>query len=96
MTLRFLDRTLQHVSARGMESGLDARALWAGAPRAERNRRGVFALVAVGLTLLALALRLYRIDQESIWHDEAYTLLMARMPLDRLSVFSGSPEHRRR
>lgn len=93
MTLRFLDRTLQHVSARGMESGLDARALWAGAPRAERNRRGVFALVAVGLTLLALALRLYRIDQESIWHDEAYTLLMARMPLDRLIAFSGSHEH---
>jgi mannosyltransferase len=60
-------------------------------PGAQSER--LYLALAVALTLLGLGLRLYRIDYQSLWHDEAYTLLMARFPIEKLIVFTGSHEH---
>ena len=48
---------------------------------------------ALGVTLVALALRLYQIGNESLWLDEGYTLLFSRLRLDRLIVIGGAHEH---
>lgn len=48
---------------------------------------------AAGLALVALALRLYQIGNESLWLDEAYTLLFSGLPLDRLFTVGGAHEH---
>ncbi|MBV9281084.1 MAG: glycosyltransferase family 39 protein [Chloroflexi bacterium] len=48
---------------------------------------------ALGLTALALALRLYHIGDESLWLDEGYTLLFSSLPLDRLFLVGGAHEH---
>ena len=38
----------------------------------------------VALTVLAAALRLYRIGHQSLWFDEAYTVMLVKLPLARM------------
>lgn len=52
-----------------------------------------YLLTAVGLAVAALALRLHRIDHESLWLDEGYTLLFSHLPLPRLLLVGGAHEH---
>ena len=61
----------------------------------ERNgwRRRRWMLAVSLLTLVALALRLFHIGNESLWLDEAYTLLFSRLPVDRVVLVGGSHEH---
>jgi hypothetical protein len=49
-------------------------------------------LVVLGLTVLALALRLYGRGHESIWYDEAFSLEMARA--DYADLLTGRPPGR--
>jgi 4-amino-4-deoxy-L-arabinose transferase-like glycosyltransferase len=49
--------------------------------------------IAAGLTLLALLLRLHRIDHEPLWLDEGYTLLFSGMSLPKLILVGGAHEH---
>jgi len=59
-----------------------------------RSRRVSFSLLlGLGLAVTALCLRLYRIDHESLWLDEGYTLLFSRLPLARLFTVGGAHEH---
>jgi 4-amino-4-deoxy-L-arabinose transferase-like glycosyltransferase len=62
-----------------------------------RGRRDVL-LVALGLFALALALRLFHLDHQSLWHDEAFTILAARkgwggMVEDLVADFNHPPLH---
>src|SRR5690348_13946368 len=60
------------------------------------ERRSVHRLPLVALTLLSLAtlaLRLARLDHQSLWLDEGYTLLFSTMTLPRLIVVGGAHEH---
>ena len=41
-------------------------------------------LIVLGLTLLAFLLRAYRLDVQSYWLDEAWTLYFINLPFDRL------------
>ena len=41
-------------------------------------------LIILGLTLLAFLLRAYRLDVQSYWLDEAWTLYFINLPFDRL------------
>lgn len=41
----------------------------------------------------AFAVRLYRIDGDSLWLDEGYTLLFSGMPLPKLLLVGGAHEH---
>lgn len=52
-----------------------------------------FVLVASGLAVLALVLRLHALDHESLWLDEGYTLLFSGLPIDRLLLVGGAHEH---
>lgn len=45
------------------------------------ERRSAVLAVILGIICLGAALRLYRIDHQSIWWDEAITLTVARAPL---------------
>jgi len=47
----------------------------------------------LALAVCAFALRLYRLDHESLWLDEGYTLLFSGLPLDRLIAVGGAHEH---
>ncbi|MGH2441692.1 MAG: glycosyltransferase family 39 protein [Chloroflexota bacterium] len=47
----------------------------------------------VVLVCAALALRLFRLDHESLWLDEGYTLLFSQLPLGRLITVGGAHEH---
>jgi hypothetical protein len=38
----------------------------------------------LGLTLLALALRFYRIQHQGVWFDEAYTVMLVKLPFARM------------
>lgn len=63
-----------------------------------RVREGVHGLhlplaAAIGLTLVACLVRLYRINQESLWLDEGYTLLFTHLSLLKLFVVGGAHEH---
>jgi uncharacterized membrane protein len=40
--------------------------------------------VLVALTLVAAALRLYRIGHQSLWFDEAYTVMLVKLPLGHM------------
>jgi len=40
--------------------------------------------VLIGLTVVALALRFYRIDHQGIWNDEAYTVMLVKLPFTRM------------
>jgi 4-amino-4-deoxy-L-arabinose transferase-like glycosyltransferase len=52
----------------------------------EDPRRGlVSAVLLAGLVLLALALRLYRLDWESIWYDEAFSLNVSHVPWPQMN-----------
>jgi uncharacterized membrane protein len=57
------------------------------------NPARVFPLLAVLLTVVALILRLYDIDDESLWYDEGYTLLFSRLGLARVILVGGAHEH---
>jgi mannosyltransferase len=46
------------------------------------RHRALSALAA--LTLIAAALRLYRIGHQSLWFDEAYTAMLVKLPLGRM------------
>jgi hypothetical protein len=49
-----------------------------------RSLRRGYPIVILGLTLLAFLLRAYRLDFQSYWIDEGWTLYFARLPLDQL------------
>src|SRR4051794_35229791 len=40
--------------------------------------------LVAGIVMLAAALRLFRMNAESLWLDEAFSLYVAQQPLDRL------------
>lgn len=42
------------------------------------------AAVVVALTVLAAVLRLYRIGHQGLWFDEAYTVMLVKLPLGRM------------
>ncbi len=55
-------------------------------------------LVAILLFALALGLRLFHLDHQSLWHDEAFTILVARkdfgaMVYDLVADFNHPPLH---
>ena len=58
-----------------------------------RLTRPIAGIVPITLCCVAAALRLFRIDHDSLVFDEAYTLVFARMPLDRLLTVGGAHEH---
>ena len=44
------------------------------------------------ITAAAAALRLYRLDEQSLWHDEAISVIVSRAPIDRtLDFFRATP-----
>ena len=47
--------------------------------RRERPRSGV-----AGLTVVAAALRLYGIGHQGLWFDEAYTVMLVKLPFARM------------
>ncbi|GAC1463590.1 MAG: hypothetical protein NVS2B16_00900 [Chloroflexota bacterium] len=48
---------------------------------------------AVALSLLALCVRVFQIDRESLWLDEGYTLFFSQLPLKQLFLIGGAHEH---
>lgn len=46
----------------------------------------VVAVVLLLITLLALGLRLYRLDSQSLWYDEGFSVYLARMDLDEITT----------
>lgn len=48
-----------------------------------------------GLAGLALALRVFRIGRQSLWYDEAFSLTVARWPIDQMKerILAGSADH---
>lgn len=65
---------------------------WALARSIATWRDPVFALVVL-VCLVALICRLYKIDHESLWLDEGYTLLFSGLPLSKLLLVGGAHEH---
>ncbi len=51
----------------------------------DRSRLFTIFLLAV-LTLLALGLRLYRLDAQSLWYDEGFSVYLARMDLAEITA----------
>jgi hypothetical protein len=49
--------------------------------------------VALGLVLLALALRVYRIDVQSYWHDEGNSRVLAGQPADVIWLSAAADIH---
>jgi uncharacterized membrane protein len=47
----------------------------------------------VGVTLLALSLRLFHLGAWSFWHDEALTILLAGKPIDQLVAITAADVH---
>jgi hypothetical protein len=52
------------------------------------HRKSIIAIFFV-LTLLALGLRLFRLDNQSLWTDEVSSILTARTSLDKISEMSA-------
>lgn len=48
---------------------------------------------AIALSLVALTLRLFHIDHESLWLDEGYTFFFSQLPLKQLVLIGGAHEH---
>jgi mannosyltransferase len=46
----------------------------------------VFVVVLLFISLLALALRLYRLDSQSLWYDEGFSVYLARMSLTEITA----------
>jgi mannosyltransferase len=52
-----------------------------------KNRSSLAAVLILSLiTLLALGLRLYRLDAQSLWYDEGFSVYLARMDLAEITV----------
>jgi mannosyltransferase len=45
---------------------------------------GMKKFALVGLILIAFALRIYRLDSQDLWGDEAFSIFLSQMPLDRV------------
>lgn len=50
-------------------------------------------IAVVGILLLALAVRLYQLDLQVVWYDEAFSVWLARMPIDRAIYFTAQDVH---
>jgi len=57
----------------------------------ERPKRQVAwtAILLLAITLLALALRLYRLGAQSLWYDEGVSVYLARMSLPQLTAWTA-------
>src|SRR5262245_42640936 len=54
------------------------------------NRQTTYWTLAI-ISLVGAALRFYRLDEQSLWHDEAISVIVARAPLaDALHYFRGT------
>ncbi len=56
----------------------------AGAPPGRRLPVSWVTAAVLGVTVLAAALRLYGIGHQSLWFDEAYTVMLVKLPLGRM------------
>ena len=51
------------------------------------------ALGALGVTLLAFGLRLYRLADKNVWWDEGWTLWLSRLDLVQIALRTANDEH---
>jgi predicted membrane-bound mannosyltransferase len=47
------------------------------------------AILPLVITLLALTLRLYRLEAQSLWYDEGVSVYLARMSLPQLTAWTA-------
>ena len=47
----------------------------------------------MAITLLAAALRFYRLGQKSIWWDEGFSVFMARLPIAEMIAATAHDTH---
>lgn len=53
----------------------------------------IYPLVVSSILLLALSLRIYRLDSESLWIDEAYSIRLALQPIPNLILGTANDQH---
>ncbi|MBC7236969.1 MAG: glycosyltransferase family 39 protein, partial [Chloroflexi bacterium] len=63
------------------------------APSHPLRRRACTALLAAGILLMALGLRFWRIDAQSIWYDEGWSIHLAREGLAEALAQIAGPGH---
>ena len=55
-------------------------------PAAQDRSRLVVAVLLIVIILLALVLRLYRLDNQSLWYDEGFSVYLAGMDIDQITA----------
>ncbi len=56
-------------------------------------KRSLQGLASLFILLLACAIRLYRLDLQSIWWDEGHSILMASAPISQIATLPGMDVH---
>jgi hypothetical protein len=56
----------------------------------QKNHRKSIIAIFIFLTLLAMGIRLFRLDNQSLWTDEVSSILTARASLDKISEMSAT------
>ncbi len=64
-----------------------------GGAQGRPNRSHATALATAGVLAVALALRLWGLGRESLWLDEATSLMLARMPIPALLAWTAADIH---
>jgi uncharacterized membrane protein len=59
----------------------------------EKGRLGPSKVVLLLIVLLAFLLRLYRLDHQSLWYDEGFSLYLARLSLGEITARTASDIH---
>jgi len=59
----------------------------------EREGIGLSKVALLLIVLLAFLLRLYRLDQQSLWYDEGFSVYLARMSLGEITARTASDIH---